>query len=213
MKKIGILGSGPVGKTLAVGLREKGFEIMIGTRNLENLSDWSKETGCKTGTFQETASFGDMLVLAAKGRIAEDVLYLSGRENIEGKIIMDATNPIADEPHSNGVLKFFTNLDDSLMERLQYRFPESRFVKSFNSIGSAFMVNPDFGGTKPSMFICGNDDEAKKEVTNLLEILGWEAEDMGKAEAARAIEPLSMLWCIPGFINNKWSHAFKLLKK
>jgi 8-hydroxy-5-deazaflavin:NADPH oxidoreductase len=213
MKKIGILGSGPVGKTLAAGLKAKGFEVMTGTRNPERLSDWSKETGCKTGTFEEAASFGEMLILAAKGRIAEDVLYMSGRDNLKGKIIMDATNPISDEAPEHGVLKFFTNLDDSLMERLQNRFPETSFVKSFNSIGSAFMVNPDFGGTKPSMFICGNDENAKKEVSVILDMLGWETEDMGAAEAARAIEPLSMLWCIPGFNNNQWSHAFKLLKK
>jgi predicted dinucleotide-binding enzyme len=99
------------------------------------------------------------------------------------------------------------------MEDLQAAFPEAHFVKAFNSIGSAFMVNPDFGGARPSMFICGNNDQSKKETTELLELFGFEAEDMGKVEAARAIEPLCMLWCIPGLLENSWTHAFKLLKQ
>ena len=75
------------------------------------------------------------------------------------------------------------------------------------------MVNPEFGGAKPTMFICGADDAAKGEVKSLLADFGWEIEDMGGVQAARAIEPLAMLWCIPGFRENRWSHAFKLLKK
>ena len=99
------------------------------------------------------------------------------------------------------------------MEELQSMFTKANFVKAFNSIGSAFMVNPDFNGEKPTMFICGNDEKAKKEVSELLSKFGFEVEDMGKVEAARAIEPLCMLWCIPGFLKNEWTHAFKLLKK
>jgi len=136
-----------------------------------------------------------------------------GIENLDGKTIIDATNPIADVPPENGVLKFFTTLDKSLMEELQSMFTKANFVKAFNSIGSAFMVNPDFNGEKPTMFICGNDEKAKKEVSELLSKFGFEVEDMGKVEAARAIEPLCMLWCIPGFLKNEWTHAFKLLKK
>jgi predicted dinucleotide-binding enzyme len=99
------------------------------------------------------------------------------------------------------------------MEQLQALAPEANFVKAFSSVGSAHMVEPDFGGTKPTMFICGNDDSAKRQVTDILTAFGWETEDMGPAEAARAIEPLAMLWCIPGFRSNTWSHAFKLLKR
>jgi predicted dinucleotide-binding enzyme len=110
------------------------------------------------------------------------------------------------------VLKFFTNLDESLMERLQREFGNARFVKAFNSVGSARMVNPQFAGGKPTMFICGNDEAAKKTVGRLLEQFGWEAADMGKVQGARAIEPLCMLWCIPGFLRNEWTHAFKLLR-
>jgi predicted dinucleotide-binding enzyme len=122
-------------------------------------------------------------------------------------------NPIADTPPVNGVLRLFTSHDKSLMETLQGEFAGARFVKAFNSIGSAHMVNPQFPGGKPTMFICGNDEAAKKTVGGILDQFGWETGDMGKAEAARAIEPLCMLWCIPGFIRNEWSHAFKLLKK
>jgi predicted dinucleotide-binding enzyme len=126
---------------------------------------------------------------------------------------MDTTNPIAEAPPEKGLIKFFTSLDDSLMERLQNLAPEAHFVKAFSCVGNAFMVNPDFGGVKPTMFICGNSEQAKKEVSAILEKFGHEVEDMGGVEAARAIEPLCILWCIPGFLRNQWSHAFKLLRQ
>jgi predicted dinucleotide-binding enzyme len=127
--------------------------------------------------------------------------------------VIDVTNPITDAAPVNGVLKFFTTLDDSLMERLQREFPTAKLVKAFNSVGSGRMVNPTFKATKPTMFICGNDDGAKRTVKALLDQFGWDTADMGKAEAARAIEPLCMLWCIPGFLHNEWTHAFALLKE
>jgi len=125
--------------------------------------------------------------------------------------VIDTTNPIADQPPVNGVMHFFTSLESSLMERLQKIVPNAGFVKAFNSVGSMFMIDPKFE-LRPTMFICGNNDAAKKEVRGLLEMVGWEAEDMGNAEAARAIEPLCILWCIPGMRENKWNHAFKLMK-
>jgi predicted dinucleotide-binding enzyme len=140
-----------------------------------------------------------------------DVLHLAGAENFDGKPVIDVTNPIADAPPLNGVLKYYTSLEDSQMERLQREFGKARFVKAFNSVGNACMVNPQFKGGKPTMFICGNDEAAKKIVSGILDQFGWETADMGKAEAARAIEPLCMLWCIPGFLRNDWVHAFKLL--
>ena len=97
------------------------------------------------------------------------------------------------------------------MERLQREVPGAQFVKAFNSVGNACMVNPEFKGGKPTMFICGNSDAAKQTVTRILDQFGWEAADMGKVESARAIEPLCMLWCIPGFLRNDWVHAFKML--
>jgi 8-hydroxy-5-deazaflavin:NADPH oxidoreductase len=109
------------------------------------------------------------------------------------------------------VLKFFTNLDESLMERLQREFADARLVKAFNTVGNSLMVNRQFAGGKPTMFICGNDEAAKKIVSDILDQFGWEIADMGKVEAARAIEPLCTLWCIPGFLD--WTHAFKLLRQ
>jgi len=214
IKKIGILGSGIVGKTLATGFIKHGYEVMIGTRDVSKLTEWqSKNPAGKVSSFTDAAKFGELVVLASKGTIAHEVLKLAGGENLKGKTVIDASNPIAEAPPQNGVLKFFTDLNESLMEKLQKQFPEAQFVKSLSCVGSAFMVDPDFGGTKPSMFICGNNEEAKKQTSDILIKFGWEVEDMGKAEGARAIEPLCMLWCIPGMLSNKWGHAFKLLKK
>ena len=213
-KKIGILGSGAVAKALGKGFVQHGYEVNLGTRDASRLAGWQAETGGKAhvGSVAEAAAFGDAIVLAVKGTAVEKVLQHAGAANLNEKTIMDATNPIAEAPPVNGVLQFFTSLDDSLMERLQKNFPGAHFVKAFNSVGSHLMVNPDFGGARPSMFICGNEESAKREVAGILDQFGWEVEDMGGAEAARVIEPLCILWCIPGFKNNQWAHAFKLLK-
>lgn len=215
MKKIGILGSGIVGQTLADGFLKYGYQVMIGTRETSKLNDWKNKAGANgfTGTFDEAAAFGEIIVLAVKGSAAKDALILAGGNNLAGKTIIDATNPISETPAQNGVLNFFTTLDHSLMEHLQSDFPKAKFVKAFSIIGAYFMVNPDFDGIKPTMFICGNDDQAKKQVSEILDLFGFDIADMGKVEAARAIEPLCILWCIPGIQHNQWSHAFKLLKK
>ena len=212
MKKIGILGSGVVGTTLADGFLKYGFQVLVGTRTVSRLDEWmSERENVLSGSFAEAAEFGDILVLAVKGTKAEDALKMAGAASLDGKTIIDATNPIADAPPDHGVLKFFTSLDRSLMEELQAKFPMANFVKAFNSVGNAFMVNPKLEST-PTMFICGNNENAKAEVRAILDLFGWEIEDMGTAEAARAIEPLCMLWCIPGLLENRWTHAFKLLK-
>ncbi len=209
-RKVGVLGSGTVGQVLADGFVNHGYEVMRGTRDPAKLKGWK---GGKVGTFEQTARFGDLVVLAVKGTAAESAVKLCGPANLAGKTVIDATNPIADEPPVNGVLKFFTRLDESLMERLQKLAPKANFVKAFSCVGNAFMVNPDFGGVKPTMFVCGNDAKAKGEVEEVLNKFGWEWEDVGGVEAARAIEPLCILWCIPGLLRNEWMHAFKLLKK
>ena len=213
-KKIGIIGSGSVGQTLASGFLKYGYKVMIGSRDLSKLSEWKSVSGVdgSIGSFEDAAHFGEIIVLATKGTAASDALQLAGKANLSGKTIIDTTNPIADLPPENGVLRFFSELNDSQMERLQRDFPEARFVKAFNSIGSGKMINPDFGAEKPAMFICGNDQQAKEEVAEITGLFGFEVQDMGLAEAARAIEPLCMLWCIRGFRENKWSHAFRLLK-
>ncbi len=210
--KIGVLGSGDVAKTLASGFLKHGHEVMVGSRTPDKLADWATANpGGSTGTFAAAAAFGELIVLAVKGKVAPKALRLAGAANLSGKTVIDATNPIEEAPPVNGVLPFFTTYNESLMEKLQREFEGAHFVKAFNSVGAASMVNPHFEGGKPTMFICGNDERAKKSVSAILDQFGWEIADMGKAEAARAIEPLCMLWCIPGFTRNQWTHAFKLL--
>jgi predicted dinucleotide-binding enzyme len=187
---------------------------MRGSRDSAKLAPWKAKAGkaAQVGDVAETARFGEAVVIAVKGTAAEATVRLCGVETLAGKIVIDACNPIADSPPVNGVLSYFTGPNDSLMERLQAIAPRARFVKAFSSVGNALMINPKLGGTRPSMFICGNDDAAKGEVRNILETFGWDTEDMGAAEAARAIEPLCILWCIPGFLRNDWMHAFKVLR-
>ena len=160
---------------------------MLGTRTVSKLEEWKNGRGsnAQIGTFEDAAGFGDIIILAAKGTAAKSALELAGASNLEGKTIIDATNPIADAPPANGILTFYTSINESLMEQLQEAYPAANFVKAFNSVGSAHMVNPKFE-SKPTMFICGNNDQAKSEVIEILDKFGWETEDMGVAEAARA---------------------------
>lgn len=214
MGKIAILGSGQVGQVLADGFLKYGNEVMRASREPAKLEAWKSGAGAKArvGTLAEAAKWADSVVLAVKGSGAESAIEQAGPQNLAGKLVMDATNPIADAPPQNGVLRFFTNLDESLMEKLQRKAPDARFVKVFSSVGNAFMVNPKLPGGPPTMFICGNDKGAKAEVRKILDQFGWDTADMGAVEAARAIEPLCILWCIPGLTQNSWSHAFKLLR-
>ena len=211
-KRIGVLGSGQVAQVLAAGFKKHGHDVRIGSREPHKLSEFAGKSGIATGTFAETAAHGALLVLAVKGSGAAAALELAGPRNLDGKIIIDTTNPIADAPPDHGVIRYFTAANDSLMEQLQKAVPGARFVKAWNSIGNAFMVNPAFPGGPPTMFICGNDATAKTEVTAILDQFGWAAEDMGMVESARAIEPLCQLWCAPGMLRGQWAHAFKLLK-
>jgi 8-hydroxy-5-deazaflavin:NADPH oxidoreductase len=213
--RIGVIGSGEVGQTLARGLKTHGYETRIASRSPEKLAEFSKSSGIQTGTFAEVAAWAEGVVLAVKGDGAEAAVREAGAANLSGKLVIDTTNPIAHEPPEDGVLKYFTSPNASLMERLQTTCPDAKFVKAFNSVGSALMVNPAFsGGAKPTMFYCGNDAGAKAIVATILERFGWEAADMGTAKAARAIEPLCQLWCIPGFRDNAWgNHAFALLRR
>ena len=211
--KVGILGSGEVAQTLGAGFLAHGHEVTLGTRDPSKLADWAAANpSAAIGSFADAAASGEVLVLAVKGSIAQDVLRLAGTENLAGKPVLDTTNPLADAPPDNGVLHYFTSLDDSLMERLQRDVPGAHLVKCFSSVGNARMVDPDFGGRRPTMFICGDDAAAKGTAGEILDQFGWDVADMGGVEAARAIEPLCMLWCIPGLLSNEWTHAFALLR-
>jgi predicted dinucleotide-binding enzyme len=211
--KVGVIGSGVVGETLADGFLKHGHDVVRASREPKKLDDWKRAAGkrASTDTFEGAARAAELVVLAVKGTAAEDAVRLCGPANLKGKVVIDATNPIADAPPDDGVLRFFTGPNDSLMERLQALAPGARFVKAFSSVGSPHMVNPDFGGTRPTMFTCGDDPAAKETVRGLLDRFGWDAADMGGVKSARAIEPLCQLWCLPGMLRDEWSHAFKLL--
>jgi 8-hydroxy-5-deazaflavin:NADPH oxidoreductase len=214
--KIGILGSGIVGQTLGAGLLKYGHQVKLGTRTLnsDEIAKWLKSApGATAGSFSEAAHFGELIVLAVKGTVVESALDLAGKDHFTNKTILDATNPIADAPPVNGVVQFFTGPNESLAEKIQSHVPHAHVVKAFNAVGAALMIHPHFEQGTPTTFYCGNDAHAKSQVRDIISQFGWEPYDMGALTAARAIEPLCILWLIPGFTKNHWTHAFKLLTK
>ena len=149
---VGVLGSGEVGTILAAGFQAHGHKVMVGARTAAKLEAWAKQNPkIQIGTFAAAAQFGELLVLAVKGSAAPEALRAATAKNLSGKPVIDATNPVTDAAPTNGVLSFFTSLDQSSMERLQREFADVRFVKAFNSVGSASMVNPKFKGGKPTL--------------------------------------------------------------
>jgi predicted dinucleotide-binding enzyme len=212
-KKIGILGSGEVGQALARGFIGAGYEVMVGSRDGSKAAnlDVVLNMDVAAGTFRGVAEWGELIILAVKGSAVEGVASVQ-RDLLAGKTVIDISNPIADSEPENGVLRYFTNLEESLAELVQAAAPEAKVVKAWNSVGHMHMIHPDFG-TVPTMPICGDDENARKEVAALLVEFGWEVEDMGSLTSARAIEPLAMLLSIPGFQRGEWDHVFKLVKK
>lgn len=210
MKKVAVLGSGAVGETLSNGFLAHGYAVMRGSRDPAKLAAWkaSAKGEASIGSFEDAAGFGEIVVLAVAGSGAAAVVEMI-TPHITGKPVLDTTNPIGGPPE-NGVIKYFTAQNDSLMEQLQKAAPKAHFVKAFNSVGNLLMVNPKLSAT-PTMFICGNDAGAKTTATEILTQFGWETLDCGGVEAARPIESLCMLWCIPGFVKNDWMHAFKMV--
>jgi len=212
--RVGILGSGVVGQVLGAGFLRHGHQVMLGTRdpNKEEVRKWLRDNpDGSTGTFQQAAQFAELVVLATLGRAAESAIDLAGPARFAEKVVMDTTNPIADAPPVQGVLQFTTGPNESLGERIQARIPQARVVKAFNSVGNTRMVNPHFEQGTPTMFLCGDNADAKARVSEIIRQFGWEPFDCGGIVAARALEPLCMLWCIPGFLRNQWTHAFKVL--
>jgi predicted dinucleotide-binding enzyme len=213
-KRVGVLGSGVVGRTLAEGFLKHGYEVMLGTRDPARgeVPVWlAANPGAKDGTFRETAVFGEIVVLAVMGRVVDEVLDQAGPDHLTGKILIDATNPLADDKPVNGILTFATGPNESLGEKIQGLLPNAHVVKAFNSVGSDLMINPKFEQGTPTMFLCGNNPEAKQVVSDICVQFGWEPFDCGDIAASRAIEPLCILWCLPGFLRNDWHHAFKML--
>lgn len=219
--KTGIIGSGVVGKALSIAFAKEGYDVMLGTRNPndEKIQNWLYDANSKldapykisAGTFKETSRFGEIIVIAVLFRAINEVIDLAGKENFAGKIVIDTTNPIADEAPVNGVLKFTTTGRESAGEIIQNLIPDACVVKAFNSVGSQFMYKPQFEEGKPTMFICGNSDDAKKTVSSILDKFGWDILDCGSIEASNALEGLCIIWCSRGFREGKWNHAFKLL--
>jgi len=219
-KKIGVLGSGIVGRTLADGFFKHGYEVMLGTRDPARgeVPAWvaqhaAEHPGAQAGTFRQAAAFGEIVVLAVKGLVAEEVINQAGPDHFTGKIVIDTTNPLASEKPVDGILTFSTGPNASLGEKMQMLLPNTHIVKAFNSVGAALMIHPKFEQGTPTMFLCGNNPSAKTVVSGICAQFGWEPFDCGDIAAARALEPLCILWCLPGFLHNEWHHAFKMLTK
>lgn len=214
-KKIGILGSGDVGKVLGAGFIGAGHEALIGTRDVKKLDEWVKKTEGKgkTGSFADAAKFGDVIVLACLGSAVEDVIkQAGGAEAFAGKTILDATNPLQFSPGAPPSL--FVGGNDSLGERVQKWLPKAKVVKAFNTIGNAHMVKPSFPGGDPDFFHCGNDKDAKALVVELAKDLGWKSfVDLGGIDGSRALEEMCIAWVRHGILSGSWNHAFKLLRK
>jgi 8-hydroxy-5-deazaflavin:NADPH oxidoreductase len=209
---IGVLGSGSAGRTLATGFLERGHPVMIGSRDPSKLEDWLEHAGpqARIGTFAEAAEFGDLVVLSVNGRAAEDVIWLAGIENLNGKIVLDASDPL---DFSSGRPGLFVGTTDSLGERIQRLIPNAYVVKGLNIVQADVMINPSLTGGEPDMLIAGDSDEAKQSVTALLREFGWPVIDMGGIESARWLEAISLAWVVYSHRTGKTHHAFKLIGK
>ena len=196
--RVGVIGSGQVGRALAEGFASRGHDVRLGTRDpkKEDLKAWSEGSGVGLGTFADVAEYGELLVLATLGAANEEALALAGPEHLAGKVLIDATNPL--EFHDDGPPGLFVGHTDSGGEQVQRAAPEARVVKAFNIVGNPYFVDPDLPGGPPDMFIAGNDEDAKAAVTDVLEDFGWPVTDIGGIEGARVLEPLCLLWVYAG---------------
>jgi predicted dinucleotide-binding enzyme len=213
--RIGVLGTGEVGRVLGAGFASHGHQVMIGSRDpkQEKVRTWVKATGAaaSAGTFAEAAAFGEVAVLATSWEGAESALALAGPEPLDGKVVIDVTNPL---DFSQGVPpRLAVAGNDSAGETVQRRLPGARVVKAFNIVGNPHMVHPQFPGGPPDMFICGDDDAAKGTVTGLLESFGWPVMDLGGIAASRYLEAMAMVWILYFFKTGNGNHAFKMLRK
>jgi len=210
--KVGVLGSGDVGKSFARAFAAVGHEVMIGSRSPEKLAEFvaGAGAGVRSGTFEEAAKFGDLIALATLGEATSEALRVAGAENFEGKVVIDATNPL---DFSTGAPKLFIGFEDSLGEQVQRQLSGARVVKAFNTAGNTLFYQPQFPGGPPDMFICGNDDDAKKIVGQVCQAFGWGVIDIGAIDSARYLEPMCMTWVLHGIRSGSWTHAYKMLHK
>ncbi len=210
--KVGILGSGDVGKSFARGFGALGHQVKIGSRSPEKLSEFVSGEGDRvsSGTFEETALFGDLIVIATLGVATEEAINLAGKQNFDHKVVIDATNPL---DFSSGAPRLSIGHTDSLGEQIQSWLPDARVVKAFNTAGNPLFFKPELPGGPPDMFIGGNDAGAKKLVSQVCDAFGWGVIDLGGIEASRYLEPMCMAWVIHGVLSGSWVHAFKMLHK
>jgi predicted dinucleotide-binding enzyme len=214
--RIGILGTGDVGRALGRGFLELGHEVVLGARESGNAKAeaFARQGGtrARAGTFAEAAAFGELVVLATLGIAWEEAIFRAGIERFAGKIVFDTTNPL-DFPAGGGLPKLAYGWLESAGEKVQGRLADAHVVKVFNSVGNALMFRPELPGGPPTMFIAGNDDGAKAKTAEILADFGWETSDLGGIEASRYLEPLCMVWVLHGAHAGTWSHAFKMLRR
>jgi len=212
--RIGVLGSGDVGQTLASGFIGLGQQVKLGTRDpgQDKVRAWVAQNGAKAsaGTFAETAAFGELLVLAVLGTAVDEVIRLADPANFAGKVVIDPTNAL-DASHGFPPTLFIGGTD-SLGECIQRTLPHSRVVKAFNIVGYSLMVHPTLPDGPPTMFICGNDADAKREVTEILTAFGWDTLETGGIEGSRYLEAMAMVWILTGALSKHWLQAFKMLR-
>jgi len=213
--KIGILGSGGVGQDLGLGFAGLGHDVKMGSRDpgKEEIKAWLGRAGKKAsaGTFGEAAAFGEMAVLATRWAGTENAVRLAGPENLAGKVVIDTTNPLLFRP--NALPDLAVGGTDSAAEQVQRWLPKARVVKAFNTVNHAHMIQPSFPGGPPDMFICGNEEAARKLVAGICRDFGWGVIDMGGLEAARLLEPLALIYIRHAIRTDNWNRAFKLLAK
>jgi predicted dinucleotide-binding enzyme len=212
--RIGVLGSGEVGRRLAEGFRSRGHEVMIGSRDpgKAELREWlsGDGAGIAAGTFAQTAAHGELLALAVLGNAAEQAIADAGPDNFSGKVVIDAMNPL---DFSGGFPpKLSIAGEDSLGERIQRALPDAKVVKAFNTIGNPYFVDPRFSEGQPTMLIAGDDEGAKRTVTDVLSDFGWsDTVDIGGIEGSRELEAICIAWVKIGGARGAWDHGFKLL--
>jgi predicted dinucleotide-binding enzyme len=213
--KVGILGTGDVGKALGKGFITLGHEVKMGAREASNpkAQAFAKEQGprASTGTFAEAAKFGDLVVLATLGAANAAVLAQAGPDNLRGKVVIDATNPL--DMSKGPPPRLAITGQDSGGEQVQRQLPDSHVVKAFNIVGNTLMFRPQLPGGPPDMLIAGNDEGAKSKVAAILTDFGWSTTDLGGIEVSRHLEAMCIVWVLFGMRTGAWNHAFKLLRK
>ena len=192
--KIGIIGAGHVGCSLARGLARHGHTVILGTRDtakpeVREFVSESDGHGTAAG-YDEAARSADVIITAYPGRLVEEMLAAMGPENLAGKIVIDAVNPVS---RVDGTVVAAYGDDDSAAEVLQRAVPTARVVKAYNTVAAERMVDPDPSGPT-TMRIAGDDAEAKAEVTTLLESTGWRVRDLGGLDQARRLEHEVVVW-------------------